>query len=106
MVDNVLLCLGSDSWVVDSDKADEEDSKDDREDLVSWEFISSFSSYSSNLASSSTSMDFRPSDFMDQLKNYLEMRFHATWLFLRYFYLTMSPDINTGNARSYCANPV
>jgi hypothetical protein len=41
-------------------------------------------------------MDRQPSDLMDQLKNSPETRFHAAWLFLRFFYLTMSPDRNTG----------
>ena len=40
-------------------------------------------------------MDGQPSDLMDQLKNSPETRFHAAWLFLRFFYLTMSPDRNT-----------
>jgi hypothetical protein len=45
----------------------------------------------------------QPSDLMDQLKNSPETRFHAAWLFLRFFYLTMSPDRNKGprnNARN------
>jgi hypothetical protein len=58
---------------------------------------SSFSSYSSTSTSSSTSMDRQPLDLIDQLKNSPETRFHAAWLFLRFFYLTMSPDRNTGN---------
>ena len=37
-------------------------------------------------------MDREPSDLIDQLKNSPETRFHAAWLFLRFFYLTMSPD--------------
>ena len=48
-------------------------------------------------------MDRQPSDLMDQLKNSPETRFHAAWLFLRFFYLTMSPDRNRGprnNARN------
>ena len=57
---------------------------------------SSFSSYSSNSTSSNTSMDRQPSDLMDQLKNSPETRFHAAWLFLRFFYLTMSPERNSG----------
>ena len=64
---------------------------------------SSFSSYSSTSTSSSTSMDRQPLDLMDQLKNSPETRFHAAWLFLRFLYLTMSPDRNTGsrnNARN------
>ena len=64
---------------------------------------SSFSSYSSTSTSSNTSMDRQPSDLTDQLKNSPETRFHAAWLFLRFFYLTMSPDRNTGpwnNARN------
>jgi D-alanyl-lipoteichoic acid acyltransferase DltB (MBOAT superfamily) len=64
---------------------------------------SSFSSYSSNSTLSNTSMDRQPSDLMDQLKNSPETRFHAAWLFLRFFYLTMSPERNSGprdNARN------
>ena len=64
---------------------------------------SSFSSYSDTSTSSNTSMDRHPSDLMDQLKNSPETRFHAAWLFLRFFYLTMSPDRNTdpwNNARN------
>ena len=57
---------------------------------------SPFSSYSSNSTSSNTSMDRQPSDLMDQLKNSPETRFHAAWLFLRFFYLTMSPERNSG----------
>ena len=64
---------------------------------------SSFSSYSSTSTSSSSSTALQPSDLMDQLKNSPETRFHAAWLFLRFFYLTMSPDRNSGprnNARN------
>ena len=57
---------------------------------------SSFSPYSSTSTSSSTSMDGETPDLMDQLKNSPETRFHAAWLFLRFFYLTMSPDRITG----------
>ena len=70
--------------------------------VASLETGSSFSSYSGTSTSSSTSMDRQPSDLMDQLKNSPETRFHAAWLFLRFFYLTMSTDCNTGprdNAR-------
>ena len=56
----------------------------------------SSSSHSSTSTSSSISKDQQPSDLMDQLKNSPETRFHAAWLFLRFFYLTMSPDRNTG----------
>jgi hypothetical protein len=59
-----------------------------------------FLSRSSSLTSSSSSTDQQPSDLMDQLKNSPETRFHAAWMFLRYFYLTMSPNPNTGNARN------
>lgn len=45
-------------------------------------------------------MNRHPSDLMDQLKNFPETRFHAAWMFLRYFYLTMSPDLRTDNARN------
>ena len=57
---------------------------------------SSFSSCSSTSTSSSTLMDRQPLDLMDQLKNSPETRFHAAWLFLRFFYLTMSPDRHMG----------
>ena len=58
-----------------------------------------FLSRSSSLTSS-FSTDQQPSDLMDQLKNSPETRFHAAWMFLRYFYLTMSPNPNTGNPRN------
>ena len=64
--------------------------------VASQTSTSSFSSYSSTSTSSSTSIDRQPSDLMDQLKNSPETRFHAAWLFLRFFYITMSPDRNTG----------
>ena len=71
--------------------------------VASQTSTSSFSSYSSTSTSSSTSIDRQPSDLMDQLKNSPETRFHAAWLFLRFFYLTMSPDRYMGprnNARN------
>ena len=58
---------------------------------ASGSFSSSYSKFS---APSSPSMYLQPSDLMDQLKNSPETRFHAAWMFLRYFYLTMSPDLN------------
>ena len=54
------------------------------------------SSHSSATTSSSTSMHQHPSDLTDQLMNSPETRFHAAWMFLRFFYLTMSPNRNTG----------
>ena len=70
--------------------------KNNASSVASFTSGSSFSSYSSTSTSSSTSMDSQqPSDLMDQLKNSPETRFHAAWLFLRFFYLTMSPDRNT-----------
>ncbi|KAJ3507532.1 hypothetical protein NLJ89_g6247 [Agrocybe chaxingu] len=32
-------------------------------------------------------------NLFDQLKNSPQTRFHAAWMFLRYFYLTMSPEV-------------
>ena len=68
--------------------------------VVSLTSGSSSSSHSSTSTSSSTSMDGQPSDLMDQLKNSPETRFHAAWLFLRFFYITMSPDRNAGPRNS------
>lgn len=39
----------------------------------------------------------------EQLQTSCETRFHACWMFLRYFYLTMTPDTNLGLRFSSCS---
>ncbi|CAA7264492.1 unnamed protein product [Cyclocybe aegerita] len=39
-------------------------------------------------------------NLFDQLKNSPQTRFHAAWMFLRYFYLTMSPEVEPKESKS------
>ncbi|KAF8968464.1 hypothetical protein BDZ97DRAFT_351854 [Flammula alnicola] len=58
----------------------------------------SLSTFSSSTVSSQDTSDTRPhtcSNLQDQLQNSPETRFHAVWMFLRYFYLTMSPGLDS-----------
>ncbi|KAF8151493.1 hypothetical protein B0H34DRAFT_130897 [Crassisporium funariophilum] len=53
----------------------------------------SHSSRTTSATSTSSIPEWHPSsNLLDQLQNSPQTRFHAAWMFLRYFYLTISPD--------------